>query len=343
MCGIGVLIQHSTVSDSTPTKTTTSTTTTTATTATNTPTTTNTPITTTTTTTSTTTSSFHISQLEDVLRRRGPDSLQSVDVHPSVTMIGAVLHLRGETLTPQPVSDEDGNWLVFNGEIYACHTESDTARVSRLLREVTAKACESIDKGEGVSMQLLGEAVTLALHGLHGPYSFAWWHARTASLWYGRDPLGRRSLVIGESHSRLILSSVAFGFHKEGGGGGDEDEDEDEDEDRDDDDMTQWSEVSAFGVHCIQVLDGGHGGDQHGYSSIVRTLVPWHHALHPLFAMRQRGKEDNNDSDDNNNDECPAGDQHQGDDTTKKNDFGEWSHALHFCQDSSLLFSHCFS
>jgi len=35
-----------------------------------------------------------------------------------------------------------------------------------------------------------------ALGGLQGPYAFMFYHSGLQRLYYGRDPLGRRSLVV---------------------------------------------------------------------------------------------------------------------------------------------------
>lgn len=56
-----------------------------------------------------------------MLEHRGPDKSQHhvfpLSRNSQGVMQGYVLHLRG-TLTPQPVTDDEGNSLLWNGEIF---------------------------------------------------------------------------------------------------------------------------------------------------------------------------------------------------------------------------------
>ena len=43
----------------------------------------------------------------------------SVDINDmKLTLTGSVLHLRGTQVTPQPLVDDDGNALLWNGEVF---------------------------------------------------------------------------------------------------------------------------------------------------------------------------------------------------------------------------------
>ncbi|CAM9789093.1 unnamed protein product [Scytosiphon promiscuus] len=126
------------------------------------------------------------------LRRRGPDAGKQtvVDLEEGRTLhlMAAVLHLRGEHLCPQPAEDVDGNVLLWNGEVFdgldVARSESDTAVVLRAL------AATSDDQ----------EVVT-ALQGISGPFSFVYWCPERRALYYGRDSIGRRSLVLRRTRS----------------------------------------------------------------------------------------------------------------------------------------------
>lgn len=59
-----------------------------------------------------------IKHLVDLIKNRGPDGFNIEEVNDSIVMIGAVLHLRGIEIVRQPVQDELGNVLLWNGEIY---------------------------------------------------------------------------------------------------------------------------------------------------------------------------------------------------------------------------------
>lgn len=43
---------------------------------------------------------------------------------------------------------------------------------------------------------------------IEGPWAFAFCHKSTNSLYFGRDPIGRRSLLASYAHGKLALSSA---------------------------------------------------------------------------------------------------------------------------------------
>lgn len=51
----------------------------------------------------------------DYFEVKSPDNFFS-DFKPNVG--GFVLHLRGTEVTPQPMSNDEGDWMAFNGEIF---------------------------------------------------------------------------------------------------------------------------------------------------------------------------------------------------------------------------------
>lgn len=64
--------------------------------------------------------------VEPLIRRRGPDNFSTKEKilsdHESgqtckLILKGAVLHLRG-SLTSQPLEDDEGNVLIWNGEVF---------------------------------------------------------------------------------------------------------------------------------------------------------------------------------------------------------------------------------
>lgn len=142
--------------------------------------------------------------LRSALRRRGPDSSSEHHVrtqHFELRLLGAVLRLRGASVVAQPLVDGAGNALLWNGEIFGGNAvivppgESDTRRLLEALATATS--------------------IPDVMQSLCGPWAFVYWHAASCTLWYGRDRLGRRSMLrIDESPPdatwrRLLLSSVA--------------------------------------------------------------------------------------------------------------------------------------
>ncbi|XP_063962595.1 uncharacterized protein LOC129271544 isoform X1 [Lytechinus pictus] len=115
------------------------------------------------------------------------------------SFFGQVLHLRGDP-TPQPVEDEQGNILLWNGEVFdglEVQGRNDTSVLSDLL--CRARNAQDI-------LNVMGA--------IRGPWSFIYWKEKTSQLWFGRDFFGRRSLLWlwAQSGARTMtfgLSSVA--------------------------------------------------------------------------------------------------------------------------------------
>lgn len=77
-------------------------------------------------------------QLENILKRSGPDYAQGVKLSPTLSVQATVLHMRGPSLVPQPVSLKNGVFC-WNGEVYEMDEEeinsvSDTYTVGNFGR-----------------------------------------------------------------------------------------------------------------------------------------------------------------------------------------------------------------
>ncbi|XP_005097947.1 asparagine synthetase domain-containing protein 1 [Aplysia californica] len=141
---------------------------------------------------------------DELLRNRGPDVSRrhflTLREGLQGCMQGCVLHLRGQ-LTPQPVTDDDGNALLWNGEIFGgIPVEKEENDTEILFKALTGCSSEA---------ELLS-----TLQAVKGPWGFIFWQASKKILWFGRDVFGRRSLLwhlpsCPQDH--LILSSVALG------------------------------------------------------------------------------------------------------------------------------------
>ncbi|RHZ09591.1 hypothetical protein DYB31_000810, partial [Aphanomyces astaci] len=144
-------------------------------------------------------------------------------------MVSAVLHLRGTQLCEQPVHDRHGNVLLWNGEVFGGASipiyESDTKYVSHRLASVD---------DDSVSAEVAATLVVDALSMIQGPFAFAWLHVSTNTLFYGRDGLGRRSLVVhtpdDAKRSCFLLASVALNSQRDG-----------------------WEEVACTGVFSLDL------------------------------------------------------------------------------------------
>lgn len=145
--------------------------------------------------------------LQTSLARRGPDSLQTT-VSSDCWLCGAVLSIQGYSPTPQPVLDDSGNALLWNGEVFGPSDlspegdECDTLLVARLLAGAVGDA---LDPEDGA------RRVAAALGRVEGPFAFVFLCGRLGALFCGRDPIGRRSLLaVRDEGTNLIgLASVS--------------------------------------------------------------------------------------------------------------------------------------
>ncbi|KAI9512621.1 asparagine synthase-domain-containing protein [Russula earlei] len=111
------------------------------------------------------------------------------------------LRLRGDAPVTQPHVKESGDVLCWNGEIFegldVRPDENDGARLSGAL--------SGLDDASDV-VRLLGT--------LEGPYAFVYYHHLSRKLFFARDPLGRRSLLVHwptNKSPHLLLASVSIG------------------------------------------------------------------------------------------------------------------------------------
>lgn len=154
---------------------------------------------------------------------RGPDSLQTHSIQISVgdsqqslelTFTSSVLHLRGQKVTVQPLVSETGDVLCWNGEVWqGLNLQDDENDGVKLLEALT---------GNG--------DVWKVMEGIEGPWAMVYFSSKDKKLWFGRDCLGRRSLVrksVPESRE-LLLSSVGV-------------------------DLTQLEEVEVDGLWCLDL------------------------------------------------------------------------------------------
>ena len=146
--------------------------------------------------------------ITDATKRRGPNSTQSTTTTEyDDWFTSSVLHIQGSDMIQQPFVDESGNILAWNGEVFSGLTTftpgiSDTTQISALFDESIRSALSQFDFAdfsdlnlrEIISLSAL-QAVTKSISNVNGPYAFIYYHKLLQMLIYGRDPLGRRSLL----------------------------------------------------------------------------------------------------------------------------------------------------
>ncbi|KAK6336514.1 hypothetical protein TWF696_002064 [Orbilia brochopaga] len=162
--------------------------------------------------------------------RRGPDSLSTVEIVAGsfrLTFCASVLSLRGTAVVPQPLfshsgqSSEAGDYvLCWNGEAWRVGGEEfgPDENDTRLIFDKLS-SCEG--------------RVHDVLQQIEGPFAFVFYDGPRRKLWFGRDWLGRRSLLLRKAApgtSDITICSIA-----------------------DSQNTCQWDEVEADGFYFIDL------------------------------------------------------------------------------------------
>ena len=187
-------------------------------------------------------------ELFDALRKRGPDSMgmrsRTVTVQPitspstlaesrRLTFVSTVLSLRGDSIMNQPLEDpKSGSLLCWNGEAWkidnALVQGNDAKAVFDLLLQAS-QSCSNYPQDGSSSPDKGLQNVIQAIGSITGPYAFVFYDAHCRRVFYGRDALGRRSLVTKRyGAGSLAISSVPDATEVDG-----------------------WDEIEADGVYML--------------------------------------------------------------------------------------------
>ncbi|OCK84043.1 hypothetical protein K432DRAFT_289785 [Lepidopterella palustris CBS 459.81] len=177
---------------------------------------------------------------ERLLRNRGPDSSREHPVliqHPEdpsnmlfAVFLSTVLSLRGASVVVQPLVDEASqSILCWNGEAWKIGNLPVTGNDSQTVHQLFLQACIETPGTEESSTL---SRMLAAISSISGPFAFVYFDTPHRRIYYGRDCLGRRSLLKNTNKAgQLILSSIC-----------------------DNDTGENWSEVEADGVYFVDLL-----------------------------------------------------------------------------------------
>ncbi|KAK0537390.1 hypothetical protein OC834_000834 [Tilletia horrida] len=179
--------------------------------------------------------------LKQTCERRGPDAQATVThrvplpaesnyaVPLAVSLHASVLSLRGQQITPQPLRSAQGFLLAWNGQIFGRLNEGDDAALALGAMGIDPLLDPAKNDGQELLRLLeqsvyapvedLGPILAGLLRTVEGPYAFVLVDTVSNRLYFGRDPLGRRSLLMQRqtpedtpsltSSPRLLICSVA--------------------------------------------------------------------------------------------------------------------------------------
>lgn len=167
------------------------------------------------------------------LRNRGPDHLAthatttrcSSGNETHIAFTSTVLALRGHHIARQPFVDQQtGSVFCWNGEAWRIrHADvlgNDGEAIATLLS--AASRCAPTARQD---------AVIKVLRSIDGPFAFVFFDKPSNRLYFGRDRLGRRSLLLRLDQEGVVLSSVA-GSRDPG-----------------------WEEVEADGIYALDLAE----------------------------------------------------------------------------------------
>lgn len=147
-----------------------------------------------------------------LLEKRGPDSsreLEQKSENVYLTCFSTVLALRGDHTVVQPVQHTDypDAFLCWNGEAWKHHASTISGNDSELVFANISSLLKAEDSDAPASTS---KVVQHALNLITGPYAFAYYDPRSDTLFFGRDPLGRRSLMHRvDDNGNFILSTIS--------------------------------------------------------------------------------------------------------------------------------------
>ena len=187
--------------------------------------------------------------LLELLRARGPDSFHILHHRAEIPSLGAettstsalyltfvasVLGLRGDGLHPQPQVDSE-TVFAWNGEAWAYDDEpvygNDTVFIFNQIL-ATTRSVQGDRSHSGNIAQALGSTLGKVL----GPFSFLFYDPTSYCVFYGRDLLGRRSLLHQDARAdSIIISSTSAP----------------------EDTAEVWKEVDPHGIHTVQLQASG--------------------------------------------------------------------------------------
>ncbi|KAL3480620.1 asparagine synthase-domain-containing protein, partial [Aspergillus californicus] len=228
--------------------------------------------------------------LRYLLTKRGPDEgsysigLRGASLNPFnhegsgriwLSFASTVLAMRGDEIVRQPLTDsgKTGSIFAWNGDAWKINGQSiqeknDTEIVfDHLLRAITKDYPSEDYSGVPESAQRVAEAISK----ITGPFAFVFYDAVNFKLYFGRDCLGRRSLLWGfDEAGNLKICSICDGSSP----------------------SNLFQEVEADGIFMVEFQDDEDAAlETNPISAPLRfdvkniTKIPWSHEALPTYHM----------------------------------------------------------
>ena len=129
-----------------------------------------------------------------LMKHRGPDEQHSI-IKPNFNLGTQRLKIIGPDSGSQPMYDDLGNYLVFNGAIY------NYPEIGKLLN-ISSKSDTKI-----LFELIRKEGVPKALETVRGMFAFAFYDEKNSSFLLARDRMGQKPLYYYQDNSRFLFAS----------------------------------------------------------------------------------------------------------------------------------------
>jgi asparagine synthetase B (glutamine-hydrolysing) len=147
-----------------------------------------------------------------LLLSRGPDCTGETEARFDshewpyyLSFTSTVLALRGGHVTPQPFVDtKSGSVLCWNGEAWRIGSDPIAGNDGQSIFDTLL---EAVAEEESVSNSTI--AVLKVLNSISGPFAFVFLDQKHKQIFFGRDRLGRRSLLSSTGSNYIEFSSIA--------------------------------------------------------------------------------------------------------------------------------------
>uniref|UniRef100_A0A1B6D251 Asparagine synthetase domain-containing protein n=4 Tax=Clastoptera arizonana TaxID=38151 RepID=A0A1B6D251_9HEMI len=138
-----------------------------------------------------------INNFNKALTSRGPDLFSEIKTDLFADWIGIfsgyTLWMQGPHPVSQPIWDEEGNLLLWNGDVLSGPLDND-------------ELCDT--ENVFVHFKQKFKVVIESISNICGPYSFIFWDNENKCLWFGRDVFGRHSLLWSIRDDEIVITSV---------------------------------------------------------------------------------------------------------------------------------------
>ena len=139
---------------------------------------------------------------KELIYNRGPDSFKEFSCElgsKHIIGISSVLHLRGDSVTVQPL--ESSRYILqWNGEIFD-YKQNESDNGDLLKRNDTILLFEKLKESRS--------SIRSVLSSINGPWSITVIDKEEQVVYFARDYFGRRSLLFSQKDDRFIVTSVA--------------------------------------------------------------------------------------------------------------------------------------